>query len=404
MIDQKVLYKKLEEINEVLKKDSDNNHIGVLAGISGRAMFHFYYARLIEDDEVAEIGVDIISEIVEKINSGYAYPTYCTGITGAAWVIDFLNNEGFIEIDTDEFLSELDAYVFDVMKNDIEKEDYDFLHGALGYAYYFLKRYESTDSVSLKNIYSQYLHFFIKSIADSSTSTAPDYLFWETISEEETVVNISLSHGMSSIMNFLSRLYQYDDFKTVVTPLIEGSVSYLLKHKSNDDNTLSMFPNVVCETRKTEYASRLAWCYGDLGIGITLWQVGKRLNNNLYTAEALDILKRTTKRRVDKETNVKDVGICHGAIGIMSMYNNIYKETKDPIFKEAMDFWMSKSLEMGKHDDGLAGFLQFVANKEGKGEWAGCSNLLEGISGIGLCIISYLDALQTNWEECLMIN
>ena len=75
---------KLKEICEVLDREtSKNKEIGVLSGTSGVALFQFYYSRFLDDDIHADKGVETITKMVEYINSGFNYPTFCTGIAGA---------------------------------------------------------------------------------------------------------------------------------------------------------------------------------------------------------------------------------------------------------------------------------------------------------------------------------
>ncbi len=62
------LENKLYEISLVLeKKYKFNKDIGVLEGLSGIAMFFFYYSKQIQDDRYSEVGNNIIWEIIEKI-------------------------------------------------------------------------------------------------------------------------------------------------------------------------------------------------------------------------------------------------------------------------------------------------------------------------------------------------
>ncbi|MHA7059718.1 hypothetical protein ACWGOQ_0021000 [Aquimarina sp. M1] len=102
-------------------------------------MFHFYYAKLLNDYGIGDTGVDKITKVIQAIYDGYSYPAFCSGIAGAGWVKELLKSEDFIDIDTDVLLSELDGYLCNSVEIDIKIEDNDFLHGALGYAVYFLK-------------------------------------------------------------------------------------------------------------------------------------------------------------------------------------------------------------------------------------------------------------------------
>jgi len=104
-----VLENKLKEIDAILQQDYNKvENIGVLDGSSGIALFHFYYFKLKGQELNADIGVDIISSVIDKINEGFNMPTFCSGVAGAAWVIELLKEEDFIDLDTDDLLSDLE--------------------------------------------------------------------------------------------------------------------------------------------------------------------------------------------------------------------------------------------------------------------------------------------------------
>lgn len=403
MLNTSQLEEKLKEIYNVLKHvDLKDQHHGVLAGLSGISLFQFYYSRLTEEEEPADIGVDLITKTIEGINEGYTFPTFCTGIAGAGWVLELLNEEEFIDIDNDELLVDLDEYLFNVMKENMQEGFYDFLHGAIGFGYYFLKRYQNTKSSDLKNKYKEHILYLVSRLKDTSENDAQGTFWKSTLMREKELVgvNLSLSHGLSSIINYLSRLYRHEDFKAEVHDLLEGTITYMLNQKKRDLDNTSFFPSWIHEGMDKRPQARLAWCYGDLGLGISLWHAGKALDNETYKEEALQIIKHQAKRKDLVEAGVKDAGLCHGSCGIASIFNRMYKETEDPFFKENAEYWMDQVLKMATHKTN-AGYLQWRGDKE---EWQKEDNLLEGLAGIGLAMISFLATFDTKWDECLMIG
>ncbi len=400
------LLKKLEQISHILKDTYHHKEeIGVLSGISGIAVFQFYYARFSKEESHADIGVEMIASVIQKINEGYSYHTFCSGIAGAAWAIELLQEEGFIDVDCDELLSGLDDFLFQSIKNtETDQNFYDFLHGILGVGYYFFKRYQNTKSEILKDHYKEIL-LEIVALLQKTSQKEDNTAKWESylIREEDVKgYNLGLAHGISSIINFLSRLLEYTDFNNKVRSLLYQSVEYILSFKSKDFSCTSSFPSWITIKNEKSDGSRLAWCYGDLGVGITLWRAGKILGNTHYREEAIQVLKHAAKRKNLKEAGVNDAGLCHGAYGIMHIYNYIYKETNDPVFKETTDFWMDRALDMAIHEKGYAGYMQWVGG-ENPG-WRTEISLLEGIAGIGLSMISYLEPSISKWDECLMMG
>lgn len=401
-----ILLDKLEKISAILSENYTNNqHVGVLSGISGIALFQFYYAKFTENDAHADVGVDMISTVIEKINEGYSFPTFCTGIAGAGWTIELLDDEGFIDVDSDELLADLDEYLSSAILQMGEKDKfYDFLHGTIGIGFYFFKRYQNTKSETLKANYKLKLLQLIGSLKRTAIEE-DDTMRWETSIGKETAIigaNLSLSHGMSSIINFLSRLVRYDDFRDQVMPILQKATQFILKYENNDMSCSSSFPSWVYDGMKKSSKERLAWCYGDLGIGLTLFKVGKALNNDTITQKGLTTVENSCRRKDLTEARVKDNGLCHGTYGMVQMYNYMYKETKKEVFKETASFWVQQGIDMATHTDGYVGYKQWFGGED-QG-WRKEMNLLEGIAGIGLSIISYLAPFETKWDECLLIS
>ena len=141
-----------------------------------------------------------------------------SGLAGIGWVLDHLNNEGFIELDNDELLSQLDNYLLQVMKADINKNYNDFLHGAVGYGLYFLQRHQSTKLIHLKQFYIKALeslldHLKTSAVKHEEGSKWMTSMHMKKENCDKKVCNLSLSHGMSSIISFLSELSTIPDFQ-----------------------------------------------------------------------------------------------------------------------------------------------------------------------------------------------
>jgi len=403
---ESIVYDKLAQIHRALtKNESQKEDIGVLSGDAGIALFHFYYSRLMNDASIADDGVKVLTSIIEKINNGYNFYTYCSGIGGAAWAIQLLEQEDFVDLDCDELLGELDLFLFPSVQGlQHDPNFYDFLHGILGVAYYFLKRYECTTSSLLKERYRTILLDILR-LLDQKAIIKGNTIKWESYLERKKGIkgyNLALSHGIPSIINFLSRLVVYKDFKTPASKLLNGALNFVLEFKNKDNDNNVTFPSwVTSDGKKNEY-SRLAWCYGDLGVGITLWKAGVVLQNEKYKEEAIAVLTKSANRRDLKEASVEDAGLCHGAYGVMHMYDHMYKETGEKVCKESADFWLDQGLKMAIHTNGLAGYMKWQGGDQAG--WKPEINLLGGVSGIGLAMISYLAPFDTKWNECLLIG
>ncbi|WP_422080483.1 lanthionine synthetase C family protein [Ulvibacterium sp.] len=401
-MDKKKLEENLKEIDTSIRRHYlEEENVGVLVGLSGVSLFQFYYSKYLDVNSNADFGVEILSNVIEKVDQGYGYPTFCDGIAGAGWVLDHLERANLMEVETDSLLSQLDKYLHAAMLSDMKNGNYDFLHGATGYALYFLNRYKSTKSGKLKKRYKTYLLEFISFLDELSEKDRDTNLKWISVHprSQEKSYNLGLSHGISGIVGILVKLSHHEEFKLIAKTMLRGAVGYIIGFKK-ENSSFSLFPNHVQVNGETGGNSRLGWCYGELGIGLQLFYASKVLRDEELQKESLSILKHAAKRTSPDRSLVKDAIVCHGSYGIAQIFSRIYKETKIPVFREALEFWIQDGINKAIHEDGYAGYKQW----RDVNEWIVGISLLEGISGMGLVIIDYLADFETTWDECLMIS
>jgi lantibiotic modifying enzyme len=404
-MNKEIIELKLKEIDKIIKNEYKNEEdIGVLTGLSGLMLFQFYYSKYLNINENADLGVNILEHIINKINDGYKTPYYCSGIAGFGWTLDFLELNHFIEIGSDDLLENLDGYLLVSMNSEIKMGNYDFLYSSIGHAYYFLNRFTNTKSAVLKEKYKDILLDFITSLKALSEKDGDKIKWLSVLSYEPTIkkgYNLGLAHGISSIVTILSKLHTKEVFKADVAPLLRGATNYILSFKNFRKESLSLFPNWVLQTGELEGQSTVAWCYGDLGIGVALLQASKTLNDSNLYEESLNILKHSSKKRTSKYSKVKNTALCHGIFGNALIFNRIFKETQLEIFKKASDFWLNEGIKIGSFSDEFSGYKIWNSYDE---NWSEKTSLLNGISGIGLTMIALLSDFDSNWDECLMIN
>ena len=390
---------KISEIAETLVKHTGDlkDNIGLMGGKIGIALFYFYYAKLLGEDKYADYGVELISDVFDVINNDFTYHTHAGGLAGIGWTVEHLAQNDFIDTDTNEVLADLDPYLHKTMIYDIENENYDFLHGAVGNGVYFLSRLNSEKSKEyLKELIDQ-----MDKISHKDEDGARKWLSTLNLEEETRGYNLSLSHGIASIIVFLGKVLETGIYNGKVSILLNGAVQYLLKYKLDRKKFLSNFPSWISEEEPLS-ASRLAWCYGDLGISTALWQAAQSAGNKDWEKIAVDVLLDSTARKDLKENTVLDAGLCHGAAGIMHIYNRAYHYTGIDIFKELALYWADQTLKFATYKDGYAGYKAWRTEKYGG--WTPEAGFLEGISGIGLAFISLISNIEPEWDRALFIS
>lgn len=392
---ENIIVQKLDKIAECIYSKIEQQQIGSELGLYngnfGVLLFLHYYYRLSKKKVYVPIINKYTNTLLNRLGSDVHLHTFCGGLSGILYLFEFLRENNFDHIDITSEEETINEYLVRCMRRDIQNENYDFMHAALGIGFYFLKK--KTNEQNIHELIDYLYKTAKKDIVNKSFK-------WESIIDNKIGIkgyDISLSHGIASIVIFLARAIKYNIINQKLYELLEGSINYILSQELNIQEYGSSFPHY--SKKNFPLKSRLAWCYGDLGIAISLWIAGKTVNNQIWMDKSLDILLKTTSRIKISDTNVVDAGICHGCAGIALIYRRMYLETNIDEFICATNYWMDQTLNHSQFNDGLAGYKTHILNN-----WINDYSLLTGISGIGLSFISYLsDDLQC-WDEILLLS
>ena len=389
--------KKIEEISISLASVPDIG-IGLLTGNTGVCLFQFVAHSLTNNQKKYQEVVAKLEAVFDKIETdSNVVGTHCGGLAGLGWLIEFATEQGFLKADTNDVLEFADKYTNHMLRIFLNQDNWDFLHGAIGLGLYFLKRNNRRKQASE-----------IKNLIDFLTTTAirvnNNTIKWSSIIDYktgETGYNISLSHGMAGIVVFLAKAYSQNLFKEKTFELLNGAINYILAQEIDVAQYGSFFPSFSIESDKELHRGRLAWCYGDLGIAMALYQAGQALQRQDWINKAIEILLYTAIERRDLQQNmVQDAGLCHGTAGIGHIFYRAWWNTRLPEFKNAADYWFNETLKMAKFEDGLAGYKAWHGEKG----WVNEYGMLEGIAGIGLAMLSYTTETEPSWDECLLLS
>lgn len=368
-----------------------NNIGGLYDGEFGILLFLFYYSKYTNNQEVISLANSYTEKLLSKIGKDIQTHSFCSGLAGILYLFIFLRNNNFIDIDIEDSELILEDYLTRAMKIDCENQFYDFLHGALGVGLYFINKDKNHQAINdLIN--------FLNELAD--TDIKNNIIKWKSILDIKGQIgyNISLSHGISSIVIFLSRLIKNNISDNRLLKMLTGAINYILSQENNAKLYGSYFPHYSIDNTQN-LQSRLAWCYGDLGVAYSLWLAGQVTNNTKWKNKALDVFSHSATRLSPVQTNIMDAGICHGSSGVAMIYRRIYIETQINEYLEASNYWLRQTLKHSQFHDGLAGYKSYIED-----EWICDYSLLTGISGIGLTFISYLTNDQQTWDEIFLLS
>jgi lantibiotic biosynthesis protein len=372
----------------------------LMTGTVGIALFDLYYAKYCCNEAIGQEKISMtIDSVVNCIEGTPQMRTsFCSGLSGIGWFFEHIQKIEFVEMDTSDFLKDIDPHITDFIQDSYKRGDYDFLHGGNGAVWYYFHKISPPTPKFIENIY-QYLH--------TTAEYTPNGAKWKSILSLTTMeqgYNIGLSHGSSSIVTLLCKMYQCHPSNQILS-LLKATVDFIIHQKRESPPLFgSFFPTYSIEDDKKLgiNGSRLAWCYGDLGIGIALWQAAKVLSDKELENIVLDIFIHNAKRRSFDNSGVQDAGLCHGSAGIAAIYYRMYQNTGQKIFLETTDFWIEQILHFSKNMDDYAGYKVWRPDEAATLQVN--HSLLEGIAGIGLMLITYLHEIPPTWDELLMLS
>lgn len=398
------LYSTLKQFSEYLAKDALNNpNIGVLGGLAGYSIFQFRCYKMFNDNVYLDRGIKALEIAMDRINNGYQFPTYCNGICGFSWAVQYLYNKEYVSINVDQLLKEFDNYLSNIMLGELKEGNYDVLHGGLGYAFYYLFRYHSTSAKQLKVKYASYLQSILNYLEQTRSANGHGFL-WKSFLDgdpNDPVINLSLSHGNASILRFLTLIENISDLKYQAKTLLKDCIPAILHYFKSPINETYSFPSIISPENEPRYNGRLAWCYGDLGLGYALYQAGTVLGEKDIQDLSLEVLLNTSTIRDPEIAGIFDSGLCHGFFGVSHFYQRIFRIVEDDQFAAARDYWFGQGYEHIKSNQRNGVPLQWDSSNN---LWIEKGNLLEGVAGIGLCLVDWIEQDDGDWDQALFLN
>jgi lantibiotic modifying enzyme len=220
----------------------------------------------------------------------------------------------------------------------------------------------------------------------------------------DDIIDIGLAHGIAGYSYFLKKAIHRNINKEKAQSLLKRC--YKIFELVEQDYRIygSYYPytvtfnNLKGKIELSPHQSRLAWCYGDLGILYILF------NNNYKKGKYLSMLLDLTTRYDGNNTKITDQGFCHGSSGVAYMYWKLYLQTKNIRFLKAADFWIRQIILENKEKKILNDYKFLVGNFDQRGLQP-YNHLLEGSIGLALVLNSYLHPeIEPTWDRCLLLS
>jgi len=382
----------LHQINENISTLS-TEQAGLMSGDAGIRLFSYEYAKFFNLSPDAHTQASLLEGLV---SSSYELesPTFCGGKAGVNWFFNYLSNDHIISKEDLAFICDDDEALAREALEMTGRKNYDYLHGGTGVFYALL----CTETFEKETYFHQFFHLLTSLVEESPGKNILPYFSMENYRLKRSEVNLSLSHGITSVLKFCMECIKKKVCPEPANRLAQMIADYL--YINHGDGSFGSYYTSIVDGNSNFSPSRLAWCYGDLTIGYMLLQYGLLTDDVKIKKLAIKVLTHTTHRTNDRNEIIIDAGICHGTAGVTHVYHKLCTLYNLTEFENVRDYWLSQTLKKIEQTDWQAGYRKYNGYFKTYSE---DHTLLEGSAGIGLVLLSYLSA-DFNWDYLLMLN
>jgi hypothetical protein len=376
------------------------------AGAAGRALFFAYLDRARPDRGHDETALDLFEAAAGELGESWAKPGLYGGFAGVGWTLEHLREMAEPD-DGGDPGEEIAATLAGLLRQTPWSRSRDLIGGLVGIGVYALERLPLAGG-------RECLELAVVRLAETAEA-GPRGIAWFTAPEllpDDTreifprgYYNAGVAHGVPGMIALLAAAARHGARAGEAVRLCEGAVEWLAAHRLGPDAT-SLYPySVLPDGPPPRRSSRLAWCYGDLGIAAALLAAARALGRDDWERQAIAAGHAAAGRFLDG-SGVRDAGLCHGAAGVGHLFHRLFRGTGEPRFGEAARHWLGEALALRRPGDGFGGFLAYdgVDLEAGGSGWRADSGFLEGSAGVGLALLAALDPGEPAWDRVLLAS
>jgi hypothetical protein len=305
------------------------------------------------------------------------------GLCEIGWIFQHLTGP---VSDAEDPLKDLDSVLSSRLSLNNGIPSFDLISGLTGVGVYLLARCSSGHSRAA-------LSTVVKEL-DKRAERMTEGLAWWTpadqLSDYERQLspnghyNLGVAHGIPAVIKFLADASAAGIEVQISNALFEGATRWL---QQQQDPTLgSRYANWAKPFSQPSKVSRIAWCYGDLGIGALLLQAARALRRVDLEAFAIELIDSSLWRSPDR---VDEGTLCHGAAGVAHIFGRAYQTLRLARYREAAQRYYSLTLSFVERD------LLLDVLTDG---------FLDGAIGIALALTSAILPVEPCWDRLLMLS
>lgn len=366
-----------------------------LAAVPGRSDADAWRAR----------AYGLLERLLDRSAAAQLQTSLSEGLEGVAWVTVHAAR-ALGEDDAEELVEEVDESVAGYLEAMPVPwpESHDLLHGLTGFGISALERLATP--AARRTVGGAVRH--LDGAAERDGRSGPGAT-WRSYApaHPDGFHQVGTAHGQAGVVAFLARAAAAARRGEVSAEtgeraerLLAEALDWLFAQRLPDE-ARSAFPGSVVATLPPS-PTRLAWCYGDLGISLALLVAADALGDSSLRATALEIAQLAA-RRPPEQAQADDACLCHGTAGLGHQFHRLHRATGDDLFANAARHWYAETLELrqtGPDARGVAGFPVWTSADD-QVIWRDDAGFLIGTTGVALCLAAALDPVAPTWDRVL---
>ena len=320
------------------------------------------------------------------------------GWTGLGWLTTHLDAEA------DFVAPHVDGLLTRALVDWPPRFGYDLIGGLLGVGVYFVERLPAEQAKrGLLLVLEALEQTTVKTTNGTTWFTAPEFLpAWQRRLAPKGYYNLGVAHGVPGVCWLLGKLCTADVGGDRAASLLYTSLRWIRSHQQNPAHpSLPSWATLASES-EPELHSRMAWCYGPLGVSAVALNAAKTIwdKESIEWARALAL---ACARVPLEEAQIRDAGLCHGAAGNAHIFLRLYRNEGHAMFRQAARDWLKATLAYRRPGEGIGGYRMW-GDVDGRQEWVDDASFLSGSAGVGLALLAAVTTVEPRWDRLLLLS
>ncbi|HWK88491.1 MAG TPA: lanthionine synthetase C family protein, partial [Longimicrobium sp.] len=375
---------------------------GLGAGDAGVALFFHSLHAATGDDDHAAAARTLLDRAIGAIQLPEPSLELYRGALGVAWTLAHLRARGAAD-DGEGVLAAVDQAVLAALRAEPAPAAFDLVRGAAGLGVYALERVPAPAAAveALDAVVERLERAAERSGEGAAWFTAPAALHpWQRARLPRGVYDLGMAHGAAGVIALLARVVDAGVAARRARDLLDGAVRWL-RAREMPAGSLSRYPGTIAPGHAPGPA-RLAWCYGDPGVGIALLAAARALGSAELEAHARSVL-RDAAARAPEGSGVADAPFCHGAAGLAHLFHRAWRATGEAALRDAALRWLRAALDLPVPEGSRSRF-PFRAPGGRDAAWLDRPGLLEGAAGVGLVLLAAVSPVPPAWDRVFLAD